>query len=157
MAWNSKTGITNFFLFLQKTQLVSYNSATNPLLQNKSLILQAWMCLLLTMQAYQEKPWQKLLALIWSSIQEWGPNKNKDGVKPWGMQWNSSPPLRSRGCSCPGPGREPMARSYVWHQWRHQLQPATGGQNLVSPSLIMPYFLRNSLSTLFTWVKNSVM
>lgn len=30
-----------FFSFLQKTQLVSYNSATNPLLQNKSLILQA--------------------------------------------------------------------------------------------------------------------
>lgn len=52
MAWNSETSITNFFLtfFLQKTQLVSYNSATNPLFQNKSLILQAWMHLLLMMQ-----------------------------------------------------------------------------------------------------------
>lgn len=54
MVWNSKTSITKiFFFFFQKAQLVSYNSATNPLLQNKSLILQAWMHLFLMMQEYQ--------------------------------------------------------------------------------------------------------
>jgi len=159
MAWNSKTSITNFFSFLQKTQLVSYNSATNPLLQNKSLILQAWMCLLLTTQEYQGKPRQKLPALIRSSMEEWGPSK--DGVEPWSVSWSFSPPLQFHGCSCSRPGRKPAARWHVWHRWRHQLQPGTGRQKLLSPSfplnsLIMPYFHRNSLSRLFAWLKNSV-
>lgn len=107
-----------FTFFLQKTQLVSYNSATNPLLQNKSLILQAWTHLLLTMQEYQGESWQKLPVLIWSSRQDielkmykyLQINKNKGGVEPWNVHWSSSPHFQSHSCFCPGSGRKPMAR-----------------------------------------------
>lgn len=172
MAWNSKTSITNFFFlhfFLQKTQLVSYNSATNPLLQNKSLILQAWTHLLLTMQEYQGESWQKLPVLIWSSRQDielkmykyLQINKNKGGVEPWNVHWSSSPHFQSHSCFCPGSGRKPMARGHVWHWERQQQQPASGGLKLLSlslphNSLIMPLFFGNSFSTLFTWVKSSM-